>query len=252
MKKGDGRLEVFKRLNKLFVILLIIYAVMWAGGIFHYIVFGKPPLKAPWAASLFLLLAGVIVLWTTSARRDWPSLLGAAALGFASEIHGVKFGLIFSPYEYTQVLQPHLHGVPVVMFSAWLVLLAYTRQILAPLRLSKWLEAALAALWMTAIDLVIDPLAANQLGYWRWQQAGSYYGIPLHNFVGWFGVSLVIFLTTRQRSQPNVWAQYVGLSITIFFSAIALSFSLYLPATVGLVLCVLHLGLQAFRKAPDS
>lgn len=221
---------------------------MWGGGIFHYVAFGKPPLDAPWAASLFLLLAGVIVLGTTSVRRDWPSLLGAAALGFASEIHGVKFGLIYSPYEYTQVLQPHLLGVPVVMFSAWLVLLAYTKQMLAPLRLPVWLEAVFAAVWMTAIDLVIDPLAANQLGYWRWQQGGSYYGIPLHNFVGWFGVSLVIFLVTRQRWQPNVWAQYVGLSITIFFSAIALSFGLRLPALIGFGLCLLHVSLFVAQR----
>ncbi len=235
----------------MFKALLVIYAVMWGGGIFHYIVFGKPPLDAPWAASLFLLLAGIIVIWT-SARRDWFSLIGAAALGFTSEIHGVKYGMIFSPYEYTKVLQPHLLGVPVVMFSAWLVLLAYTKQMLMPLRLNLWFESFFAAAWMTAIDLVIDPLAANQLGYWRWQQAGNYYGIPLHNFVGWFGVSLMIFLFARQRWQPNVWAQYVGLSITIFFSAIALSFGLYLAASVGIVLCVLHVGLQAHRKAPDS
>ena len=231
----------------MFKALLVIYAVMWGGGIFHYIVFGKPPLDAPWAASLFLLLAGIIVIWT-SARRDWPSLLGAATVGFASEIHGVKFGVIFSPYEYTKVLQPHLLGVPVVMFSAWLVLLAYVRQMLAPLRLPFWLEAVFAAAWMTAIDLVIDPLAANQLGYWRWQQAGSYYGIPFHNFVGWFGVSLVIFLVARQRWQPNVWAQYVGLSITIFFSAIALSFGLYLPALIGFGLCLLHVSLFVARR----
>jgi bisanhydrobacterioruberin hydratase len=188
------------------------------------------------------LLAGVIVIWT-SARRDWLSLLGAAALGFASEIHGVKYGMIFSPYEYTKVLQPHLLGVPLVMFSAWLVLLAYTKQMLASQCFPVWLEAVLAALWMTAIDLVIDPLAANQLGYWHWQQAGSYYGIPFHNFVGWFAVSLMIFMVMRQRWQPNVWAKYVGLSITIFFSAIALSFSMYLPAAVGCALCFLHVGL---------
>ena len=241
-------MQKLKELNKLFVLLLAVYALMWSGGIFHYDLFGKPPLDAPWAASLFLLLAGVIVLGTTTARRDWLSLLGAAALGLASEIHGVKYGMIFSPYEYTKVLQPHLFDVPLVMFSAWLVLLAYTKQMLMPLRLPLWLEAVCAAAWMTAIDLVIDPLAANQLGYWRWAQAGNYYGIPLHNFVGWFGVSLVIFLIARQRWQPNVWAQYVGLSITIFFSAIALSFSLYLPAAVGCALCFLHVGLFAVPR----
>jgi bisanhydrobacterioruberin hydratase len=221
------------------VLLAIVYLTMWAGGIFHYVVFGKPPLDAPWAASLFLLLAGVIVVWT-SARRDWLTLGLAAALGFAAEIHGVKYGLIFSPYEYTKVLVPHLAGVPVVMFSAWLVLLASTRQLFAGFALPAWLEITLCAAWMTAIDLVIDPLAANQLGYWRWSAAGSYYGIPLHNFIGWFSVSAFIYTVVRQRWQTNHWAQAVGLSITFFFSAIALSFGLWLAGFIGLGLCVIH------------
>ena len=151
----------------------------------HYALIGGPPLDAPWAASVFLLLAGVIVA-VTSAQRDLPGLVVAATLGFIAEIVGVHYGFIFSPYNYTSVLQPQLLGVPLVMLSAWMVLVAYVRQMLGGLKLSVWLEAVLSAAWMTAIDLVIDPLAANQLGYWRWVKSGIYYGIPLHNFIGWF------------------------------------------------------------------
>jgi uncharacterized membrane protein len=220
-------------------ILLLAYGVMWAGGIGHYVLIGQPPLDTPWAASVFLLLAGVIVL-ATSARRDWLSLILAATLGFAAEIHGVKYGVIFSPYVYTAVLQPQIAGMPLVMFSAWLVLLAYVRRILAPWRVAGWLEVILSSTWMTAIDLVIDPLAANQLGYWRWAQSGWYYGIPLHNFAGWFVVSVLIFTLIRQDWQTNPWAQCVGLSITLFFTAIALSYGLWLAGAVGLGLCGLH------------
>ena len=227
--------------------LLVAYSVMWAGGIGNYVLIGHAPLDAPWTASLFLLLAGVIVL-TTSARRDWLGLCIAAALGFASEMHGVKYGIIFSSYVYTEVLQPQFAGVPLVMFSAWLVLLAYVRQMLVPLRLAVWLEIILVSVWMTAIDLVIDPLAANQLGYWRWAQAGWYYGIPLHNFVGWFVVSLCVFALVRQSWQPNEWATLVGLSITTFFTAIALSFGLWLAGGIGAGLCILHVVLAAKKR----
>jgi bisanhydrobacterioruberin hydratase len=219
--------------------LALAYSVMWAGGVGHYVLVGKPPLDAPWAASLFLLLAGVLVVWT-SARRDWLGLSAAAALGFLAEMHGVKFGLIFSSYQYTDVLQPQVFGVPLVMFSAWLVLLAYTRQLLLPLKLPVWLEGVLASVWMTAIDLVIDPLAANQLGYWRWERSGIYYSIPFQNFVGWFVVSLVIFSVVRPRWQPNRWALIVGLSIVGFFTALALYFGFWLAGGVGLALCCLH------------
>lgn len=242
---------MLKRQPLLLNALLAVYAVMWAGGVGHYVLVGRPPLDAPWAASLFLLLAGLLVV-VTSARRDLIGLSLAAALGFTSEIHGVKYGVIFSPYVYTGVLQPQFVGVPLVMFSAWLVLLAYVRQMLVPLRLAAGLEAVLASAWMTAIDLVIDPLAANQLGYWRWEKSGWYYGIPLHNFVGWFVVSLCVFALVRQRWQSNTWAKLVGLSITIFFTAIALSFGMWLAGGVGVGLCALHFRLAAARRAKGA
>jgi len=227
--------------------LILAYAVMWVGGVGHYVLVGGPPMDAPWAASVFLLLAGVIVAVTSvkvGAKRDLLGLFAAAGLGFVAEIIGVRYGFLFSPYGYTSVLQPQLFAVPLVMLSAWMVLLAYVRQMLARLDLPHWIEAVLAAAWMTAIDLVIDPLAANQLGYWRWAKSGVYYGIPLHNFIGWFGVSFLIFGLVRQRWRENVFARYVGLSIVAFFSAIALSYGLWLAGGIGAALCFIHLRIS--------
>ncbi|MBK7600408.1 MAG: carotenoid biosynthesis protein [Acidobacteria bacterium] len=124
-----------------FSILVCAYAVMWAGGLGHYILLGRPPLDAPWAASAFLLLAGILVI-ASSSGRDSLSLLAAASIGFLAEILGVRYGFIFSPYQYTEVLQPQLLGVPVVMLSAWMVLLSYVRQLLSRLRRQPaWLLA---------------------------------------------------------------------------------------------------------------
>src|SRR5262249_43995304 len=102
--------------------------------------------------------------------------------------------------------------------------------------------------------LVIDPLAANQLGYWRWSRSGAYYGIPPQNFIGWFVVSLMIFsLFSRKRPkiphemckwQKNRAARHVGLSIVIFFTANALSDGLVLAGSIGLGLCLFHLELD--------
>ncbi|MGA1367662.1 MAG: carotenoid biosynthesis protein [Blastocatellia bacterium] len=226
--------------------LFVAYLVMWGGGIGHYALVGKPPLDAPWAASLFLLLAGLIVAGTC--RRDEVGvLLAAAAIGFIAEVVGVRYGFLFSEYAYTDVLLPHLWNVPLVMWSAWMVLVAYTRELYLHLRWPgppRLLGAIVGALWMTAIDLVIDPLAANQLGYWRWVGTGPYYGIPTHNFLGWFVVSLLIFLLLPGPRVHHPWALMVGRSILLFFSLIALSFQLWLAGAVGLLLCLLDLGLR--------
>lgn len=227
----------------LLAVLTLFYAVMWLGGVVHYTLYGAPPLDAPWAASVFLLLAGLLVLLNT-ALKCWPSLTLAAALGFAAEVLGVRYGFIFSPYYYTEVLQPQLLNVPLVMLSAWLVLVAYVREMLSIWPWPRWLIALLAAAWMTAIDLVIDPLAANQLAYWRWAQGGIYYDIPAHNFLGWFVVSLIIFGLLRRGAQPNPWARHIGLSIVLFFTAIAFAYRLTLAGSFGLGLCLIHLALS--------
>ena len=234
--------------------LIVTYAVMWIGGVGHYALDGGQPhlLEAPWAASVFLTLAGLLVI-VTARGSDLIGLLAVALLGFTAEIIGVRYGFIFGPYRYTDVLQPQFLDTPLVMLSAWMVLVAYCRQMLIALKLPRLIEAALAALWMTAIDLVIDPLAANQLGYWRWAQPGGYYGIPLQNFAGWFVVSFTIFIMFSQRPpkipleirtwQKNQTARYVGLSIVLFFTVIALSYGLGLAGSIGLGLCLAHLAL---------
>jgi putative membrane protein len=228
----------------LFAALVGFYAVMWIGGVGHYVWLGGPPLDAPWAASLFLLLAGLLVI-LTSPKMDLFRLSITAVIGFSAEVLGVRYGFIFGPYCYTDVLQPQLLDVPLVMMSAWVVLVSYIRQMLMNVRMPFWLDVAGAAAWMTAIDLVIDPLAANQLGYWRWVKSGAYYGIPLHNFAGWFVVGSVIFGLVGRKWEPNLWVRYVGLSIVLFFTVIALSHGMILAGMVGICLCFIHFVSQS-------
>jgi hypothetical protein len=118
----------------LWIGLMGAYLVMWIGGVGHYAALGGPPLDAPWTASLFLLLAGVMVV-ATSPSKELQALLIAALIGWMAEVLGVRFGAIFSPYYYTETLRPQSLGVPWVMLSAWLVLVSYTRQVWSRLKL---------------------------------------------------------------------------------------------------------------------
>ncbi|MDX1778592.1 MAG: carotenoid biosynthesis protein, partial [Thermodesulfobacteriota bacterium] len=168
-------------------------------------------------------------------------LLLGGIIGFIAEVAGVHYGLVFGGYRYTDVLSPNFLGVPLVMICAWLVLVGYVRQMLAGFRLSRWFLIVLASIWMTAIDLVIDPLAAGALGYWRWFEKGVYYGIPSHNFVGWFAVSFLVFWSIRGPVVKNVWAQHTGLSIILFFTVLAFMHGLVLAGLAGIVLTVIHI-----------
>jgi putative membrane protein len=215
----------------LFTALIAFYALLWLGGVISYLLLGGPPADVAWTAPMFLTVAAALTLGF-SPLREWPMLLTAAAIGFASEVMGVIIGIPFGGYEYTDTLYPHLFDVPVVMGAAWVVLFAYIRQMRLPL--------LLAAAWMTAIDLVIDPLAAGVLNYWTWNHPGLYYGIPWTNFVGWYAVSLVLFAAARKPAAKNPRIAWLGLSVVVFFTLIALGVTLFAAGLVGILLILLH------------
>lgn len=217
---------------------LAVFAVLWCGGVASAWL-GVERADAGMLASLFLLTAGLVVLLGEGTGRGVFLLASVALLGFAFEAVGVRFGVPFGRYVYTEALQPQLLGVPVVMGPAWMVLVAFALDAAERLRLRGWKATLFAALLTTATDLVIDPLAANRLDYWRWAEAGSYYGVPLVNFAGWFLTALVACRLNGTRE--NSWAGLVGAAIMLFFALLALAHSLTFVALVGFALCLARL-----------
>ena len=231
----------------LFVSFSLFYLILWIGGVGSHVFRDGPPAHMLWTAPLFLLLSGAIVL-TTSGLSEIQFLLLGGTMGFMAEVAGVHSGVIFSGYWYTDVLEPQLFDVPLVMICAWIVLIGYVRQMLIGCSYSRWLIVVLAGAWMTAIDLVIDPLAAGVLSYWRWLEQGVYYGIPAHNFVGWFTVSLVIFSSLPAPAVKNTWAQHTGLSIILFFTVLSWIYGIVLAGVMGVLLCIVHVMLAGTNR----
>jgi uncharacterized membrane protein len=214
---------------------LAVFAVLWVGGVASAWL-GVEREDAGRLASLFLLTAALVVLSGERTGRGVLSLACVALLGFAVEAVGVRFGVPFGRYAYTDALRPQALGVPLVMGPAWMVLVAYASDAAARLRLRGWKAYVFAALLTTATDLVIDPLAANRLGYWRWEEAGAYYGIPFVNFAGWFLTALVACRVNGVRE--NSHAGLVGAAIMLFFALLALAHALPYVALVGCALCL--------------
>ncbi|MET0623307.1 MAG: carotenoid biosynthesis protein [Pyrinomonadaceae bacterium] len=222
-----------------------LFALLWTGGVLSRWT-GAARDDEGWLASLFLLNAALIVLLGERTTAGVSRLAAVVLTGFAVEAAGVRFGLPFGEYAYTGVLRPQLFGVPVVMGFAWMTLVAFACDFAWRLRLAPWVAVLCAALLTTATDLVIDPLAANRLGYWRWAQGGAYYGIPFSNFAGWFVTALVACPVLGARGRPNFWAAFVGVAVVLFFSLNALAVSLVPVALVGLGLCAARLAPALF------
>ena len=222
--------------------LMLFYIVLWIGGIVTYSLSTAPSAGDGWTAAAFLWVAALISLLSSEGSK--AMYLGVASVAaFAAEIVGVTTGLVFGSYQYTGALGFALFNVPIAITAAWIVLLAYVWHSISQLKLGVFGGAIIGAAWMTSIDLVIDPLAAGPLSYWHWQNGGWYYGIPLSNFAGWFGISLVLLLFLHQRPMNSAWAKRIGLSVIVFFTFVAAVNGLWMPALIGAALAMLDLRL---------
>jgi bisanhydrobacterioruberin hydratase len=223
-------------------ILGVLFLFMLGGAILSHLLWRQPPIRG-FGSSLFLYIAGALV-FLSAEKQDRIPLLCAGLIGFIAEVIGVRYGWLFGHYYYTEVLAPNWLGTPVVMICAWFILIAYVRQLIARLHLSALGEVCFGSVWMTALDLLIDPLAAHSFDFWKWLDSGAYYGIPLRNFLGWFGVSAVIFsadkLLFRRQIREHFWVYFVGLGIIALYTIAAFIYGYFLAGVVGIGLSTLH------------
>jgi putative membrane protein len=115
---------------------------------------------------------------------------------------GVATGWIYGPYHYTEQLGPLFLGlVPYLIPMAWFMI-SYPSLVIAEgiivYRSEEYLwrnlrVAALAAVVMTAWDLVLDPIMVK-MGHWVWEVEGVYFGVPLQNYLGWLVTTFSIFI----------------------------------------------------------
>ncbi len=183
----------------------------------------------------------VVVTSAWGSRRAVQTLALVSAATFIAEFIGSHTGLPFGRYYYTDVLQPQLAGVPLLIPLAWFMMLPpawAVAQVLVGLR-RRWLYAAVSAVALTAWDLFLDPQNVAW-GLWVWTDAsgaqvftGGYFGIPWLNYAGWLLVSFLVTLLVRPERLP-VKPLLIVYSIVWLFQTIGQLFFWGLPGS-GLV-----------------
>lgn len=138
-----------------------------------------------------LVVAVLFRSWGT--RASLLAVVAVPAIGWLAEFIGSRTGVPFGRYEYTDLLQPQLHRVPVLIPLAWLMMMPpswATAQLLLP-EGPWWMQAVVAGYAFMAWDVYLDP-QLTRWKFWEWDQPGRYEGIPLVNFAGWFLVATLI------------------------------------------------------------
>jgi putative membrane protein len=127
-------------------------------------------------------------------------------LAYLAELLGSTTGFLFGKYHYSDILQPQIAGVPLLIPLAWLMMLPPAwaiAQISLPRPHSRFplYQILLSALAFTAWDLFLDPQMAGW-GFWVWEVPGQYFGIPLSNYLGWLVVSALITWVVNPKDLP--------------------------------------------------
>ncbi|MGB8259037.1 MAG: carotenoid biosynthesis protein [Terracidiphilus sp.] len=157
--------------------------------------------------ALDVLSALAFALAHGSRQVGWRGIavftLICTAVGNTVENVGVATGFPFGRYQFVELMGPKLLHVPVLLglayigmawvswSVAWLIV-AGSRGRLAGRRLFALPFAA--AFVMTAWDLAQDPVWATLLHGWTWRDGGPWFGVPVSNFLGWYGTVLLIYL----------------------------------------------------------
>jgi putative membrane protein len=123
-------------------------------------------------------------------------------LGIATFFESVSLrtGFPFGHDRFTDLMGPKISGLPVLLALAWvgmgylswvvsLALLGDENKPLSGRRIV--LMPLMASLVMTSWDLSMEAVWADVDHGWVWRDGGSYYGVPISNFLGW---SLTVYV----------------------------------------------------------
>jgi uncharacterized membrane protein len=145
-------------------------------------------------------------------------LLLSYLVGFLAEVMGVKTGFPFGNYEYSGVLGLQLWEVPLMIGVNWFLLVYITGSLLHG-RMPYYVAAVIGALIMVLMDVLIEPVAVK-LNFWQWENGE----IPISNYIGWFGVALILqfFYHRLKFRKENPMSVVLLISLILFFAALNL------------------------------
>jgi putative membrane protein len=176
--------------------------------------------------ALFLTLFGLLHGALTYGWRGILIFL-VVCLGVSNAFENLSImtGFPFGWYHYSDALGPKLFLVPLLIGPAYFGMgyLSWTlaRAILGDedarlARLLSFATPAIASFIMVSWDLTIDPMASTINGSWVWRDGGSYFGVPVSNFLGWYLTVYVFFqcFALYARSRSRSYAKAPGYRIT--------------------------------------
>ena len=150
------------------------------------------------------LLISTALLVANQAERNTNFTIAAVIaylVGFWIEVVGINTGLIFGEYAYDSALGFKVFDTPLMIGVNWAMLILSIGAVFSRLNTNWIVKALIAAMAMTALDYLIEPVAIAY-DFWHWKTES----IPLQNYLAWlvtsFGLFVVYFRLRFDKENP--------------------------------------------------
>ena len=167
-------------------------------------------------SALNLLVSMIILILSRkkNVRPFWLMLAICFVVGIVVELIGTKTGLLFGDYAYGATLGPKVFGVPWIIGVNWGLLVVCTASVVNRIKAHLIVKALFAALIMTAIDILIEPVAIEN-DFWTWESGE----IPIYNYICWFAIAFPLqWINFRLKAvESNKVANGLLVIMTLFF-----------------------------------
>jgi putative membrane protein len=118
------------------------------------------------------------------------------------EALSIQTGFPFGYYYYDKLVGPRIFDVPLIIMFAYFGT-GYASWILAHILLGQYSKKLIgksifyipliATFIMVMWDVCMDPICSTIGSLWVWKNGGSYFGVPIQNYFGWFFVVFIAF-----------------------------------------------------------
>lgn len=178
---------------------------------------------------VFVLFALLHCAATEGFSRMVQFFVVSAVVAYGMEEAGVRTGLIYGPYHYSDMLGTKLGHVPIIIPLAWFMMIYPSWRVAQALLrgvdirsiTGVTVRAVIAALVMTGWDMVMDPGMARA-GTWVWEGGGPYFGVPLRNYLGWIVTTFLIYWAVGwlwRRAELRITARGVFAALPVIVYA---------------------------------
>lgn len=220
-----------------YVKIFVLYLVLISGGLLNF--FGVMTDISSIMAGLIIIAIGLFAFYEymliivkdkekTYTIKYLIFFVFVLIISWLIEYFGVKSGIVFGEYEYSDTLIPQISKVPIAIGFAWFSTLISSAAIVqqtsvfSSSKVDAIVKSLAIALFMVFFDFMLEPVAVK-LDYWQWESGI----IPTQNYITWFIVGFLFsligyVLEVFTIKIPNIII-HIFVAQIIYFSIVLLS-----------------------------